>query len=173
MRCKGQFCSFADVEREKKLGGMVWPKPRVWWKTGLKRACNTLWSSPAGLPVIPITRSVSEEQLCSLDEPAPGSVGCGHRKGQTYPREVKLHLRVSRAKSQWSVLDSCKQTLGLMDYFSLLSDLSSGGKNRSGDEREDSWVKCWGDYGTNRPQEHSRMLCVMTNHLRALILERK
>lgn len=62
--------------------------------------------SPAGLPVIPINRSVSEEQLCSLDEPAPGSVGCGHHKGQTYPREVKLHLWVSRAKCQWGVLDS-------------------------------------------------------------------
>lgn len=52
--------------------------------------------------------------------------------------EVKLHLWVSRAKSQWGALDSSKQTLGLMDYFSLLSDLSSGGKNRSGVEREDS-----------------------------------
>lgn len=69
MRCKGQFFGFADVEREKKLGGMGWPKPRVWWKTGLKSACNTLGSSSAGLPVIPINRSMPEEQLCSLDEP--------------------------------------------------------------------------------------------------------
>lgn len=65
------------------------------------------------------------------------------------------------------VLESCKQVSWIL-LFSFLTSIQEA--------RIawwcDSWIKCWGDYGTNKPQEHSQMLYITTNCLSVLILEK-
>lgn len=68
------------------------PQAQCLVKDGVETWRYALWNSPADLHVILINKSMVEEQLCFIDELAPGTGGSGQSKGQNYPREVKLHL---------------------------------------------------------------------------------
>lgn len=151
------------MERGKRLGRIGCPRPDVLLEMELKHECYALWSSPTGLHVILINKSMLEKQLC---------------RRRAYPRICRLwskaniiHMKLTCIygfqwlKSSGGVLDSCEQVSGIL-WLSFLTSLQ--------EVRIvwwcDSWIKYWGGCGANKPQEHSQRLYILTNSPSVLIL---